>query len=324
MTDQYDAGVVSVIIITFNSGGVLGGLLDSLPAGLDGVPEHQLILVDNASTDGTVELVASRCPEAKIVQMGFNAGYAAAINSGVDASEGDGPVMILNPDIVLERGCIAALVRGLEYPRTGIVAPMLLDADGRPRSCLRRRPTILRTFGEAFLGGERSGRYDHFGELIVNPSMYDETRVAECAVGAALLCSRACLRDTGPWDESYFLYSEEGDFELRARDHGYELRYVPDARAIHYEGDANSSPELWALLSRNKVLHYQKRHGSSPSVVLFWLGQVLKESLRINRATNRAALAALMIPGRRTRIIEKLKGPRPLTSKNDAAPASLR
>ncbi len=108
----------------------------------------------------------------------------------------------------------------------------------------------------------------------------------------------------GPWDETYFLYSEETDFALRAADAGYELRFTPTAEVVHFEGESHDSTALFSLLTRNRVKLYRSRHGAIPSAA-FWLGVLVGELLRVARPTRRAAAAALF--GR----ISGMAGPTP-------------
>jgi GT2 family glycosyltransferase len=100
-------------------------------------------------------------------------------------------------------------------------------------------------------------------------------------------------RAVGPWDETYFLYSEETDFALRAADAGYALRFTPESEVVHFEGESHESAALFSLLTRNRVKLYRSRHGVV-STAVFWLGVFVGEALRIARPTRRAAAAALL------------------------------
>ncbi len=102
-----------------------------------------------------------------------------------------------------------------------------------------------------------------------------------------------------PWDESYFLYSEEADFDLRARDAGFATRFVPAARATHLEGDSGASPVLWPLLVVNRLRLYRRRHGRARAAA-FWLALVLREGSRsaLGKPTSRAALSVLLSPAK--------------------------
>ena len=145
------------------------------------------------------------------------------------------------------------------------------------------------------LGGTRAGRYAPLGETIADPSAYARPATVDWASGAALCVSRECAEAVGAWDESYFLYSEELDFQLRARDAGFTIRFEPSAVVTHIEGASHVSAELWTILTLNRVRFYRHRHGRWNTAA--YRGAVmLNEGLRAatGRTVHRAALAALL------------------------------
>ncbi|GAA2236071.1 MULTISPECIES: glycosyltransferase family 2 protein [Kitasatospora] len=293
---------VEVIVVTWNSAEVLPGLLDSLEQGLQGV-QWRLTVADNASADGTLTLLQERIPGARIVRTGYNAGYAAAINAALAGLEPRTAVLVLNPDIRLSPGCVAAMLPHLDRPGTGIVVPRLHGESGALTHSLRREPAVLRAIGEAVLGNRRAGRWSLLGETITAGAAYRAATTVDWATGAALLISWDCLRDCGPWDESFFLYSEETEYALRARDLGHRTRLAPDAHAVHLEGDSEVSPRLWTLLTLNKVRLFHRRNSAAASAV-FWAAMLLREGSRalLGQERSRRAAAALLSPARlRTR-----------------------
>ncbi|MDH6576150.1 glycosyltransferase family 2 protein [Kitasatospora sp. MAP5-34] len=293
---------VAVVVVTWNSAEVLPGLLASLEQGLQGV-EWSLTVADNASADETLTVVQSSVPSAGLIQTGYNAGYAAAINSALAQLEPCTAVLILNPDVRLAPGCVATMLAQLDEPGTGVVVPRLESESGVLAHSLRREPALLRAFGEALLGNRRAGRYPRLGELVTAEDAYRTTTTADWATGAALLLSWDCVTACGPWDESYFLYSEETEYALRARDLGFRTRLAPEARAVHLEGDSEVSPRLWTLLTLNKVRLYRRRH-SLAAATLFWAATLLRELSRglLGHHRSRRAAAALLSPSRlRTR-----------------------
>jgi N-acetylglucosaminyl-diphospho-decaprenol L-rhamnosyltransferase len=234
------------------------------------------------------------------VAMGRNAGYAAGVNAAAAAVPPRDALLVLNPDMRLGAGSVRALLATLAIPGTGIAVPRLVDASGRLARSLRREPTVRRALGEALLGGGRAGRFPAFGEVVGNERRYQHPGTADWASGAAMLVARDCLDAVGPWEESFFLYSEETDFALRARDAGFALRYAPDAVAVHVGGEAHTSPLLWSILTVNRVRLFRRRHGRLHTVA-FWLAVALNEALRAlpGRPTHRAALRALLsLPSR--------------------------
>jgi N-acetylglucosaminyl-diphospho-decaprenol L-rhamnosyltransferase len=298
-----DGPVLTVVIATTNEASVLPGFLTALPAAMEGVGPYELVVADNASTDGTLD-VLRRHSQATVVELRRNAGYAAALNAGIAAAQPSSAVMIANPDIRFQPGSILRLMRALAQPRTGIVVPRLTDANGGLHRSLRREPTVLRAWGEALLGGRLAGRHHLLGEVVMDARAYAQPASPDWASGAAMLISRRCLETVGPWDERFFLYSDETDFALRARDAGFTLRYVPDAVAVHLGGQSHSSPRLWSMLAVNKLRLFSWRHGR-PSTVAFWAALTLNEGLRAiaggSAAVHRAAFRALVQPSQRPR-----------------------
>jgi GT2 family glycosyltransferase len=279
-----------LVVVTWNSADVLTGLFDSLESGMAGL-RWRLVVADNDSADGTPDLVRTK------------AGYAAAINAALEAvgplgKETDA-VLVCNPDIRMKPGCGAALVRGLEREGTGITAPLLFDGTGRMIRTLRREPNPLRLLGEMVLGAHRSGRFAALGEQVANPRAYRGPTRADWVAGSLMALSRECVEACGPWDESFFLYSEETEYALRAGSRGLATRLAPDAIAVHLEGEATVSPKLWTLLTLNRVRLYKRTH-SAPAVAAFWGALLLREGSRalLGRASSRAAVRALVSPGR--------------------------
>ena len=291
---------VVVVVVTFNSREVLPGLVATLPTGLDGL-SWQLVVVDNASSDGSAELARELAPDCLVVETGRNAGYAAGLNAGRAAAPPHRAVLLLNPDVRLDPGCVRTLSAALGAG-VGIAVPRLRDSAGDLHLSLRREPTALRAWGDALLGARRAGRWAALGELVSDPAAYDAPTTADWAEGSTQLVSTECWDACGGWDESYFLYSEETDFALRARDLGHLTAYVPDAGAVHLQGESTVSPGLWALLVANKVRLHRRRHGRARAAA-FWLASLAREASRaaLGSATSRAALATLLSPTRMAR-----------------------
>ncbi|WP_299925705.1 glycosyltransferase family 2 protein [uncultured Nocardioides sp.] len=289
-------GPVTIAVVTWNSADVLPGLVASLPAGAGGVP-WRLVVVDNDSSDDTVAVARRLCPDATVVQTGRNAGYAAGVNAALAATPDAPAVLVLNPDVRLRPGCLPALLAALDRPGTGITVPRLTDSDGALIHSMRRRPTLLRAFADALVGATLAGRWALTGEVVSDPAPYAGDASPDWAEGSTQLVSRACLDVCGPWDESYFLYSEETEFHLRAGALGFGVRYVADAGAVHLEGDSGTSPRLWALLTANRLRLFS-RLSSRPRTAAYWLALVLRESSRAARgdAIARAAVRVLVRP----------------------------
>ncbi|MFE6646202.1 glycosyltransferase family 2 protein [Nocardioides sp. NPDC057772] len=292
---------IAVVVVTYNSAHLLSDLVDSLPGGLAGLV-WRLVVADNASGDDTVVEARRLAPDATVVETGRNGGYAAGINAGVAAAFAEDrdldAVLVLNPDVRLEPGCVAALARETG-PGVGVAVPHLVDAEGRLIESMRGAPSLVRAFADAVVGANRAGRVRWAGEIVASPAEYERAQDTDWAEGSTQLISAACWRACGPWDESYFLYSEETEFHLRARDRGFRVRYVPAARAVHLGGESTTSPGLWALLVANRVRLFTARRGRAQGAA-YWLMVLARECSRalLGKQTSRRAVRTLVSPRR--------------------------
>lgn len=286
---------VLVVVVTYNSASLVPSFFAALPKALEGIASARVVVVDNASADGTPETVEASAPWATLRQSGHNAGYAAGINIALREFTASRGVLVLNPDAILAAGCVSALAVASQRNGVGLAVPRIVDAHGNLKFSLRREPTLLRAIGETFLGGHRAARSERLGDMIRDHSYYVDGATADWATGAAIFMRREALDDIGFWDESYFLYGEESEYCLRARDAGWQLRWVADAVVRHPGGEMSSSPWLWSILAVNRVRLYRSRHGRIASVA-YWLTVFANESVRglMGRKTNRAAAVALI------------------------------
>lgn len=290
----------AVLIVTYNSAAYVGDLLDSLPAAAGGLG-LRTVVVDNGSTDGTVALVRGR-PEIQCIEAGANLGYAGGINLARRYAGPCACLLVLNPDLVLEAGAIAELVATLGDPAVGVAVPMILDWAGRLELTLRREPSLGRAIGDAIFGHHLPHRPGWLSETVRDERAYRYPHSVDWAGGAAAIISAACDAAVGPWDERFFLYSEEVDHAARVRAAGFRIEYVPTARIRHREGGSGSSAALVALLAVNRIRYVAKR-GRGAGV--FRAAVVLHELLRARDPAHRFALRTVLrrsrwsaLPGR--------------------------
>jgi N-acetylglucosaminyl-diphospho-decaprenol L-rhamnosyltransferase len=291
---------VAVVIVTYNSAAVLSDCLRSLTT-VDGVRLTDVVVADNDSRDDTLSIAGGydQLP-LRTVQLGHNAGYAAAVNAAIAALTSPfDAVFVMNPDCRLRPDSLRLLADALGEPGRGITVPRILNPDGTLQCSLRRMPTVRGAFAEALLGGPRAGRAGAPGELITDTERYGRAGAATWATGAAMLIGANAARAVGPWDESFFLYSEETEFALRAADLGFTLWFEPAAVVEHIGGESSTNPALAALLVANKVRLFRRRNGAMASAA-YYLAVVLGQAGRAlaGRPTAKAAVAALLRPSR--------------------------
>jgi N-acetylglucosaminyl-diphospho-decaprenol L-rhamnosyltransferase len=286
---------LAVIIVTYNSASALPSLLDSLPAGLAGIDDCDVIIVDNDSQDGSAGLAQAHPVRPTVIRMGRNAGYAAAINAATATVHPQSDVLILNPDLRLYPGAAKPLLEHAATPSTGVAVPLNYTEDGRIDHTLRREPSILTAWADALLGGRLAGCCG-WGETISKADRYARRGLVEWATGSALLISARARRMVGEWDETFFLYSEEVDYLRRVREAGFDVVYEPESQVMHAGGGSGRNPRLFALMTANRIRDYARHHGRLETSI-FRMGVVFGQAIRCWRGTShRAAFSGAIKP----------------------------
>jgi N-acetylglucosaminyl-diphospho-decaprenol L-rhamnosyltransferase len=292
------AAPLAIVIVTYNSADVLEGLLDSLAPALSDVPNVSIIVVDNSSSDNSVEIARQHPLDLRVLQTGRNGGYAAAINAASATLSPKTALLILNPDIRLLPGSVGRLLRRTIEPDIGVVVPQMRDPDGTIAMSLRREPSLTRMWAQALLGPVPAAHLG-LGEMIADPASYQKSRDVDWATGAALMVSPQARARVGAWDESFFLYSEEVDYQRRVRTNGMRVVYEPSACVTHIGGDYMQSPMLAGLMTRNQIRYFRRHHGLLETV-LFRSAIVTFALLRSWKSrTHRAVLRAGLMPAGR-------------------------
>jgi GT2 family glycosyltransferase len=224
--------VLSILIVNYNAATVLGDCLASLPAGA-GRLSHEIIVVDNASTDDSVALIRARFPAVQLLANAKNVGFAAANNQAADAARGE-YLLLLNPDTLVRPGALETLVAYAEaHPTLGTLGPRLLNADGTPqRSCWRGFPGLRMALSDALylwkLPGLPLARATEY-----QPSELTQPRLVDHLLGAALLIPHNLWQQLGGLDASFFLFLEETDWCYRAEQHDRPSLFLPTAVIVH-------------------------------------------------------------------------------------------
>jgi GT2 family glycosyltransferase len=186
-------------------------------------------------------------------------------------------VLFLNPDARIEADSIRRLAAVLrDEPSIGIVAPAIVDADGAPEHSLRRFPRLRSTFARALFLHRLIPSAPWVDEVVRDPERYRHAGPAEWASGACLLVRRSLLEELGGWDERFFLYGEDVDLCRRTWDAGMQVRYEPEARAVHHGGGSAPRAQLLPLLARSRV-QYARLHDPPPTAFLQRIGVALGE-----------------------------------------------
>lgn len=286
-----DEADVCVIVVTFQSADSIEALINSLRAE---AAYHRLrvIIADNASTDATVTIVRPHT-DVLLIETGGNLGYAGAINVASDHIGQADAVLILNPDLTVAPGAMDAMLRRMHMSRAGAVVPRILDPGGANYPSLRREPSLTRALGDAAMGAKIPRRPGFLSEGILDPRAYKLPHAVDWATGAAILIDRTVTDQVGPWDERFFLYSEETDYCRRIRDEGRTIWFEPSAVMTHSQGGSGRSIDLDRLLAVNRV-RYARKHSRPISAAAFRAAVILHEAVRSYAAAHREVLRTMI------------------------------
>lgn len=286
---------VCVVIVTYNSADDIASLLGDLRGATDNLAVR-VVVVDNGSTDGTRDVIRSCGDDIDLVKE-RNIGYAGGVNAATRRPGSFDYQVILNPDLRLPDDALDHWVASARRSRAAAVAPAMVNSDGTLHRSLHREPTIPRTLGDALLGNHLPGRPPAFTERVSDPCDYECPGRADWVTGAALLVRRDVVEAVGPWDERFFLYSEETDYCRRIRELGHHIQFDPEVSVIHHGAGSGTSEELDTLLAVNKVRYAEKWHGTAYAEVIRWI-LVLAALLRYRRPGSHHTRSALLDPAR--------------------------
>lgn len=238
---------LSICIVSYNCRELLRRCLRSIGEHR-GSLDLEVIVVDNASSDGTVAMVAAEFPQVDVMASERNLGFAGGTNLGMAVARGE-VLMMLNPDTEVTPGALGHLVRFLHGRRdAGAVGPRLEGPDGRLQHTCHPFPSLWLTL-VAQLGLHRLLPGTHaFGAYDMTWWAHDEPRRVGWLSGACIALRREVWERLGGLDEGYFMYSEDVDWCYRLSRAGYERWYLPQARVIHHEAAS------WASAPRERIL----------------------------------------------------------------------
>jgi N-acetylglucosaminyl-diphospho-decaprenol L-rhamnosyltransferase len=254
---------VSALIVSFNTRALLLQAIESVVA----EPHVEVIVVDNASTDGSADAVAERYPCVRLIRSERNLGFAGGTNAAARAATGQ-DFLLLNPDAVLLPGALDRLQMVLHrQPRAAAVGPALVYPDGKPQASAFRFPGFVQVALDLF-------PVDRLMDTPLNGRLNAcSAQQIDHPLGACMLIRGAAWRAVGPLDEGYFMYLEEVDWCQRARRHGWQIWFEPAATAIHHAGAATrQQPDaMFAQLWRSRLRYYQRYHGPAYNALIHGL-----------------------------------------------------
>lgn len=286
--------VISIIVVSYNARDVLTSCLASIERGGDGL-DIQTIVIDNASTDGSVEMIRREAPWATVVENAGNVGFAAANNQGIREATGRW-LLLLNPDTELAASTLSETLRFAESrPEAGVIGCRCLNPDGSQQSTLFRATTLLDLVVNTVVPNRLMRRSRILGRSRYAGMDLDEVQEVDIVAGCFMFIRREALEQVGGMDDGFFMYGEEAEWCHRFRKAGWKVVYYPGASILHYGGiSAAQHPVRMGIeMARSHLLLMQRTRGRAAAY--------LANLLMLLRDTPRAMLWLLLrsLPVRR-------------------------
>ena len=246
-----DPARVACVVVTYDA-------LPWIERCLESVAGTETVVVDNGSTDGTVDVVRERFPSVRVVES-ENRGLCAGWNRGIVSTSAE-HVLVLNADAWLVEDALGSLLDAARrHPRAAVVGPRMLNPDGTLQRSVRGWPTAWRLATEYLYLRKLAPRSRALNAFYGAGFDHASEREVEWVMGACMLVRRAAFDEVGPFDERYFLFSEEVDWMRRAADRGWSIVFTPNARCVHV-GGASHGGRLFRENVRGN-LRYLSLHG---------------------------------------------------------------
>ncbi len=265
---------LSVIIINWNTRELVLQCIDSVYHTTEALA-FEVMVVDNASTDGSVEAIERRFPDVKIIANPENLGFARACNRGIEEAGGR-YVALLNSDTVLTPSALKTLVDFMDsHPRVAICAPQLLNSDGSLQNSIATLPTLAtELLNKSLLRRLFPWKYPGKEHGIDSPMK------VESIIGACMIIRKEALCEVGAFDEDYFFFLEETDLCLRMHGKGWQVVFHPQVRVYHLQGASAKKVNTGARVEywRSRYIFFEK-HRSSAELAILKTGLIVRASV---------------------------------------------
>jgi hypothetical protein len=214
---------------------------------------HEIVVVDNASVDGSVEAVRSRWAAVRVMALNSNVGFASANNAAIRRTESE-LILLLNSDTIVTEGALDALLAAMrDLPAASVVGPKIVDANGQPELSYGRMMTPLSEFRQKRLVWRASPQ--------TLARLTSATRQVDWVTAACMLVRRRDAEAAGLFDERYFMYCEDVDFCAAVRANGGRIYFTPQARILHLRGRSwRTNPAATAQHYRRSQLAFYRKH----------------------------------------------------------------
>lgn len=272
---------ISFIVVNWNTKDFLLRCLQSIQDTSIGF-DYEIIVVDNASTDGSADAVRKEYPFVKLVLNSENYGYAKGCNIGMQ--EGIGRhFCILNSDVIILQGCTQRLLRYMRNnPGVGMCGPRTLNPDGSLQHSCCQRHSLWKTLCKALAISKVFPKSYFFSGIDMLWWDHDSTREVDIIIGAFWLIRRSAIEEVGMLDERFFMYEEDMDWCYRFAERRWKIVLVHDAQCIHIgKRSSSNDPDRFLLELRKAVLQFHRKHHGRNWTAFYRLIKIIHHTLRI-------------------------------------------
>jgi GT2 family glycosyltransferase len=271
---------ISIIIVSWNAQSYLRDCLASVRE-TGGPLVREVIVVDNASSDGSSTMVAEEFPEVVLIRSNENLGFARANNLGMTHASGT-LFALINSDVIVHPECLQRLATFLDqHHEVALAGPKVFGRDNRVQISCGRLPGVWNTVCEFLLLYKIFPRWPLFSGFQMKPWEVERQTDVEVLSGCFCLARRAAVDEVGVFDEQFFFYAEDVDWCKRFRDAGWKIALVPDATTTHFGGgsSSNASRRYSIEILRANLIYWRKHHGNLGQAEYYLLAMI-QHSLR--------------------------------------------
>jgi GT2 family glycosyltransferase len=261
---------ISIIIVNYNTKKLLEDTIQSI-IGTVGIIKYEIIVVDNASIDGSIEMVKKQYPQVKLIENKDNVGFSKANNIGIKKASGR-YILLLNSDTKVLNQCIDNCLDYMDMNlEIGALGCKLLLASGElDHACKRGFPTpeaslyYILKLHKLFPSNKR------FGQYTLNYLPIDEVNEVDALTGAFIMVRKEVIRKVGLLDETYFMYGEDLDWCYRIKEAGYKVIYYPKAVTIHYKGGSSKKKRYKTIYEFHRAMYifYNKHYSNKYNFIV--------------------------------------------------------
>ncbi|CAM2940673.1 glycosyltransferase family 2 protein [Paenibacillus sediminis] len=277
---------VSILIVNYNTRELTMNCLDSVYASKTDYT-YEVIVVDNASTDGSTAAIEERFPEVKLIPNNDNVGFAKANNQGMDIASGR-YTLLLNSDTIVQPDTLQTMVSFMdEHPGVGASGCKVILPDGSlDKACKRGFPTPSASFYYAFGFSKLFPHNPRFNQYQLGYLDPNEAYPVDCLVGAFMLVRQEVIQQVGKLDETFFMYGEDIDWCYRIKQAGWEIHYYPATYIVHYKGASSRRKPYKIIYEFHRAMavfhrkHYRQQYSWLTNTAVY-TGIALKFTLSL-------------------------------------------